>query len=109
MGSVKYPESIPDMLHMLTNPRGDSGNLASRHREAEPDGETMTSFHQQARHIQCWKCKKFGNTKSECPKLSNKEKKEESERVSVFNNGGQPGYSGLASACRLVNSAFLNG
>ena len=79
MGLVKYPESVPDMLHMLNNRRGD-GNLASKHREAERDGEVLSSFNQQASCIRCWKCGESGHAKSQCPLLTAKQKKESEER-----------------------------
>ena len=107
MGSVKYPETIPDMLHMLTNRRGDSANLASRRREAERDGEMVTSFHQQASRIQCWKCRKFGHPKSECPELTEKEKKESKERLSALSSRAQSDFSGLQMG-QLADRAFIN-
>ena len=108
MSSVKYSENVLDKLHMLTNRRGD-GNLASKRREAERDGEeVLTSFHQQARRIKCWKCNEYGHTKSQCPLLTDKRKKESEERLFVLSNGRQPGYSGLQLG-QLANSAFLDG
>ena len=107
MGSVKYPESVPDMLHMLNNRRGD-GNLASKRREAERDGEVLTSFNQQHSRIKCWKCGEFGHTKGQCPKLTAKEKKEAEERRSVLDSRSQSGYAGLQLG-QLANAAFLDG
>ena len=107
MGSIKYPESVPDMLHMLTNRRGD-GNLACKRREAECDGKMVTSFHQQTSRIKCWKCGELGHAKSQCPLLTAKQKKESEERLSVLGGRGQPGYSGLQLG-QLANSAFLDG
>ena len=107
MGSVKYPESVPDMLHMLNNRRGD-GNLASKRREAERDGEVLTSFHQQGGRIKCWKCGESGHVKSQCPKLTAKQKQEESERLSVLDSRSRSDYSGLQLS-QLANAAFLDG
>ena len=106
IGSVMYPDNVPDMLHMLTNHRGD-GNLASKCREAELDGEMVTRFHQQASRIKCWKGGEYGHAKSQCPLLTAKQKKEPEERLSVLSNGSQRGYSGLQLG-QLTKSAFLD-
>ena len=67
----------------------------------------MTSVHQQASHIQCWKCRQYGHPKSECPELSNKEKKEEKERLSALDSRASSSYSGLQLS-QLANQAFLD-
>ena len=100
MGLVKYPESVSDMLHMLTNRRG-TGGQAGKRREAQCDGEILTSFHQQAKHVKCWKCKEFGHVNSECPQLTKVEADEEKKNVSILSSS--PKYLGLP----LAKSAFL--